>query len=248
MSVCDVCSTGVFSERTCVAGGFTTLGKAGGRPRIHIPGRRSPNPEEPLPAAVSSHVSLLAENLGHRLILELGEYFRKQSRCNRTRSSAVKNLFLKNANLFQSNWSLLEKQVGPNGSSAFVYAKIVRLEREKKKVRWVQKSARSWKQGLRGRAHRRHSRGWARAEINPGPLFTVSGRSPPVAVWGYTSLSENSQSFFPFPSPKAATPLMPNSTSKPQMWPFFRSNATGIETWKHVLLVQHCIKSHQHFS
>lgn len=38
------------------------------------------------------------------------------------------------------------------------------------------------------------------AEINPGPLFTgVSGRSPPVAVWGYTSLSENRQSFFPFP-------------------------------------------------
>ena len=36
--------------------------------------------------------------------------------------------------------------------------------------------------------------------INQGPLFMgISGSAPPVHVWGYIFLSENIQSFFPFP-------------------------------------------------
>ena len=61
MCVCDVGSKGVFSERTRVPG--VALQPWGKRacPGTHIAGRLSSIPKEALPAAASSHGSVLAE-------------------------------------------------------------------------------------------------------------------------------------------------------------------------------------------
>lgn len=114
---------GVLRRDTCSRQDFTTLGEAG------LPGdphssQTVTGPEGTPPHCCFRPRVFTRPDTGPGLILELGEYFRKQSRhATALRSSAVKICF-ENANLFQSNWSLLEKQVGPNGSSVFVYAKI----------------------------------------------------------------------------------------------------------------------------
>lgn len=70
---------------------------------------------------------------------------------------------------------------------------------------------------------------------------------PRMSLSGVTPFSLKTE-LFPISSPKSATLLTPSSTSKPQIGSFFRSNATGIETRKCILLVQQRIKSHQDFS
>lgn len=86
---------GVLRKDTCCRWGFTTLGEAGlpGDPHSR---QTVTEPKGTPPRCCFKPRVFTGRDPGHRLILELGEYFRKQSRhATALRSSAVKNLFWK---------------------------------------------------------------------------------------------------------------------------------------------------------
>lgn len=134
----------------------------------------------------------------HGLLLELSDYFRKQSRhATALRSSAVKNLFWKRESVPKQPISIRETS-WTQWEFCICLCKNRRLER-KRKARWVQKSAHGWKQGLGGRTRRRHSPGWARRRHQPGPLVHGDIRKGPACRCLGLHRFLWKQSFFPFP-------------------------------------------------
>lgn len=123
---------GVLRKDTCCRWGFTTLGKAGlpGDPHSR---QTVTEPRGTPPRCCFKPRVFTGRDPGHRLILELGEYFRKQSRhATALRSSAVKNLFWKCESVPKQLISIRETS-WTQWELCICLCKNRRLEREKKK-------------------------------------------------------------------------------------------------------------------